>query len=88
MVVVVYLQAVIQEAEHVDRAIAKAFQDVRSLEGDMVKTLSEQTTAEKSSSKTAADINSLRQRSQQEELRIAEAQNELAKIQVHSNRQL
>eukprot|EP00877_Chromochloris_zofingiensis_P014228 jgi/Chrzof1/9059/Cz03g34170.t1 len=75
-------KAVIQEAEHVDRAIAKAFQDVRSLEGDMVKTLSEQTTAEKSSSKTAADINSLRQRSQQEELRIAEAQNELAKIQV------
>ncbi len=75
-------QATATEQGTVDRVIAKVGQEVQSLEAEMLKTLSEQTTAEKSTSKTAADITALRHRCHGEELNIAEAQNELAKLQV------
>lgn len=48
----------------------------------MLRTLSEQTSAEKSSSKTAADIRALRQQAESEEMLIAEVQNELARLAV------
>jgi hypothetical protein len=66
----------------VQRGIAKVYADIRDLEGSMLRTLSEQTTAEKSSSKTTADIQALQQSALAEELRIAGVQNELAKLQV------
>lgn len=58
------------------------FQEIHALESDMLHTLSEQTSAEKSSSKTAADIKALRLEAETEELRIAEVQNEIARIAV------
>eukprot|EP00878_Enallax_costatus_P036821 GHUV01041386.1.p1 GENE.GHUV01041386.1~~GHUV01041386.1.p1 ORF type:complete len:114 (+),score=38.04 GHUV01041386.1:1103-1444(+) len=48
----------------------------------MLRTLSEQTSAEKSTSKTAADIKALRAAAEAEELRIAEVQNEIARVAV------
>jgi hypothetical protein len=76
------LQALHTESDQVQRAITKVYADIRDLEGSMLRTLSEQTTAEKSSSKTAADIKALQQAALAEELRIAGVQNELAKLQV------
>lgn len=67
----VLLQAVTSEAESVERATQRVFAELRALESDMLHTLSEQTSAEKSSSKTAADIRALRAASEAEELRIA-----------------
>jgi hypothetical protein len=57
----------------VERATQRVFAELRVLESDMLHTLSEQTSAEKSSSKTAADIRALRAASEAEELRIAGA---------------
>ena len=76
------MQAVAQEQDSLERATAKAFKDIRALEADMLHTLSEQTTAEKSTVKTIHDIEEVQQQSLQEELRIAQTQNELAKLQV------
>ncbi|KAF6257749.1 hypothetical protein COO60DRAFT_1639651 [Scenedesmus sp. NREL 46B-D3] len=75
-------QAVMTEAESVERATQRVFAELRALESDMLHTLSEQTSAEKSSFKTAADIRALRAASEAEELRIAEVQNELARLGV------
>jgi hypothetical protein len=58
----------------VERATQRVFAELRALESDMLHTLSEQTSAEKSSSKTAADIRALRAASEAEELRIAGVQ--------------
>jgi hypothetical protein len=60
----------------------RIFQEVHGLEAEMLCTLSEQTSAEKSSSKTAADIRALRQQADSEEMLIAEVQNELARLAV------
>lgn len=65
-----------------ERAIQRVFQEIRALESDMLRTLSEQTSAEKSSSKTAADIKALSAAAEAEELRIAEVQNEIARVAV------
>ena len=48
----------------------------------MLVALSEQTTAEKSSSKTGKDIIELRRKVREEELTGVEIQNEMAKLQV------
>lgn len=48
----------------------------------MLRTLSEQTSTEKSSAKTAADIRALRTQAESEEMLIAEVQNELARLAV------
>jgi hypothetical protein len=66
----------------VERATQRIFQDVRSLEAEMLRTLSEQTSTEKSSAKTAADIRALRTQAESEEMLIAEVQNELARLAV------
>lgn len=65
-----------------ERTTQRIFQDVRSLEAEMLRTLSEQTSAEKSSSKTATDIRALRASAESEEMLIAEVQNELARLAV------
>eukprot|EP00879_Flechtneria_rotunda_P033179 GHRR01036724.1.p1 GENE.GHRR01036724.1~~GHRR01036724.1.p1 ORF type:complete len:546 (+),score=242.57 GHRR01036724.1:177-1814(+) len=75
-------KAVTSEADAVERATQCVFQELRALEADMLHTLSEQTSAEKSSSKTAGDIRALRTAAEAEELRIAEIQNELARVAV------
>lgn len=49
-------QALAQEAGSVDRAVQRAHLDARALEEEGLRALSEATTAEKSSAKTAADI--------------------------------
>lgn len=48
----------------------------------MLAMLSEQTAAERSSSKTAKDIKSLRRQVKEENLTVVELQNEMAKLQV------
>jgi len=75
-------KALVLEAGSADRAIQRAHHETRALESDTLRALSEATTAEKSSAKTAADIEALRGACDKEELRIAEVQNELAKLQV------
>jgi hypothetical protein len=76
------VQALSNEASSVERTTQRIFQEVRSLEADMLRTLSEQTSAEKSTSKTVADIRSLRAAAESEEMVIAEVQNELARLAV------
>lgn len=76
------LQALTNEASSVERSTQRIFQEVRSLEADMLRTLSEQTSTEKSSAKTAADIRALRTQAESEEMLIAEVQNELARLAV------
>lgn len=76
------LQALSQESMSVERSTQRIFQEVRSLEAEMLRTLSEQTSTEKSSSKTAADIKALRAAAEAEEMVIAEVQNELARLAV------
>jgi hypothetical protein len=76
------LQSLNNEASSVERTTQRIFQEVRGLEAEMLRTLSEQTSAEKSSSKTAADIRALRQQAESEEMLIAEVQNELARLAV------
>lgn len=76
------LQSLNNEASSVERTMQRIFQEVRGLEAEMLRTLSEQTSAEKSSSKTAADIRALRQQAESEEMLIAEVQNELARLAV------
>ncbi|GFH23762.1 flagellar-associated protein 172 [Haematococcus lacustris] len=75
-------KALAGEAEAVDRAFTKVVQEIRAIEEEMLVTLSNQTTSEKSSSKTASDIRLLRKRIREEELGVVDAQNELAKLQV------
>lgn len=75
-------KALVTERSHVDWAIATAGEAIKALEDNMMEVLSEQTTTEKSSMKTAADIRSLRKKVASVELVIAEGQNELAKLQV------
>lgn len=65
-----------------ERTTQRIFQEVRSLEAELLRTLSEQTSAEKSSSKTATDIRALRATAESEEMLIAEVQNELARLAV------
>ncbi|KAJ9514439.1 hypothetical protein QJQ45_012419 [Haematococcus lacustris] len=87
-------KALAGEAEAVDRAFTKVVQEIRAIEEEMLVTLSNQTTSEKSScesiehlvacaaTKTASDIRLLRKRIREEELGVVDAQNELAKLQV------
>ncbi|KAG2494199.1 hypothetical protein HYH03_007557 [Edaphochlamys debaryana] len=70
------------EADAVDRAIAKVSAEARTIEEEMLSALSDQTTAEKATSKTAADTSELRKRIRAEELAVVETENELAKLQV------
>ncbi|KAF8063043.1 CCDC40 [Scenedesmus sp. PABB004] len=70
------------EADAVERATQRVFAELRTLQGDVLRTLSEQTSAEASSAKTAADVRSLRAAAEDEELRIAGVQNELARLAV------
>lgn len=65
-----------------ERTTQRIFQDVRSLEAEMLRMLSEQTSTEKSSAKTAADIRALRTQAVSEEMLIAGVQNELARLAV------
>lgn len=71
-----------KEREAVDRAAAKVATDVRALEEEMLEALNQQTTAEKSSQKAAHDIREMRRRVRDEELAVAETQNEVARLQV------
>eukprot|EP00775_Hariotina_reticulata_P007189 gene7189-7403_t len=75
-------KALASEADSIDRATQRVFQELRALEADMLHTLSEQTSTDKSCSKMAADIRALRAAAELEELHIAEAQNELARVAV------
>lgn len=75
-------QALLNESTSAKRTTQRIFQEVRALEADLLRTLSEQTSAEKSSIKTAADIRSLRAAAESEEMLIAEVQNELARLAV------
>lgn len=65
-----------------DRATTKVFVEIRSIEEEMIIALSDQTTAEKSGSKTGKDIRDLQKRIRDEELLGVEGRNELAKLQV------
>lgn len=58
-------QALAVEAGSIDRAAQRAHQDARALEEQGLRALSEATTAEKSSVKTAADIQGERMGGQQ-----------------------
>ncbi len=60
----------------------KVSNEIRSIEEEMLAALSDQTTAEKSSSKTAKDISETRKKVREEELQGIEIENELAKLQV------
>ncbi|GBF90586.1 hypothetical protein Rsub_03158 [Raphidocelis subcapitata] len=75
-------RALSHEAAAVDRAAQRAAVEAREVEVESLRALSGATTAEKSSAKTAADIQALRAACDEEELRIASIQNELAKLQV------
>jgi len=75
-------QALASEADSVERATQRVFQELRALEADMLHTLSEQTSTDKSCGKMAADIRALRAAAELEELHIAEVQNELARVAV------
>lgn len=55
-----------------ERTTQRLFQEVRTLEADLLRTLSEATSAEKSSSKTAADIRALRAAAEAEDMLIAQ----------------
>ena len=57
----------------------------RQVEEEMLATLSEQTAAERSSSKTAKDIKGLRRQVREQNLTTVELQNEMAKLQVRSH---
>ncbi|GFR48625.1 hypothetical protein Agub_g10540 [Astrephomene gubernaculifera] len=70
------------EADAVDRAITKVAAESRNIEEEMLAALSDQTTAEKATSKTASDTVDLRKRIRAEELAVVETENELAKLQV------
>ncbi|PNH05352.1 Coiled-coil domain-containing protein 40 [Tetrabaena socialis] len=70
------------EADAVDRAITKVAAESRNIEEEMLSALSDQTTAEKATSKTASDTTDLRKRIRAEELAVVETENELAKLQV------
>ncbi len=74
------------EAEAVDRAITKVAAEARTIEEEMLAALSEQTTAEKASGKTAADTGELRKKIRAEELALVETENEMAKLQVGDRR--
>lgn len=75
-------KALSNEQDSVNRAYTKVNQEIRTIEEEMLVTLSEQTAAEKSTSKTARDIMELRKKVREEELVTVETQNELAKLQV------
>ncbi|KXZ48987.1 hypothetical protein GPECTOR_24g277 [Gonium pectorale] len=70
------------EADAVDRAVTRVAADSRAIEEEMLAALSDQTTAEKASGKTAADTIELRRKIRAEELSVVETENELAKLQV------
>jgi len=76
------IKALQTEQEAVERAATKVTAEIRSIEEEMLVALSDQTTAEKSTSKTAKDIQELRKKVREEEVHVAETQNELAKLQV------
>lgn len=65
-----------------ERAVAKVGVESRSIEDEMLAALSDQTTAEKATSKTASDTTELRRKIRAEELAVVETENELAKLQV------
>ncbi len=67
-----------------DRAVTKVGAESRSIEEEMLSALSDQTTAEKSTSKTASDTSELRRKIRTEELAVVETENELAKLQVRA----
>jgi len=71
-----------KEQEAVDRAAAKIGVEIRTLEEEMLEALNEQTTAEKSSQKATHDIREMRKRVRDEELAVAETQNEVARLQI------
>lgn len=75
-------KALTGEQEAVDRAITKVFVEIGAVEDEMMAALSDQTTADKSGSKTGKDIRDLRKKVRDEELLAVEGQNELAKLQV------
>ena len=56
--------------------------EIRAIEEEMLVALSDQLTAEKSSSKTGKDVLELRKKVREEELVGVEIQNEMAKLQV------
>ncbi|GIL43650.1 hypothetical protein Vafri_1318 [Volvox africanus] len=70
------------EADAVDRAATKVAGESRNIEEEMLAALSDQTTAEKATSKTASDTSDLRRKIRAEELAVVETENELAKLQV------
>lgn len=75
-------KAILGEQGAVDKAHLKVVNELRGIEEEMVKALSDQTTAERSGHKAASDINELRRRVRDEELHVVEVQNEMAKLQV------
>jgi hypothetical protein len=75
-------QALKAEASGVERTTQRICLDIRSVEAEVLRLLSEQTSAEKSSAKTAVDVAALRAAAEAEEVAIAEAQNELARLAV------
>jgi hypothetical protein len=77
-----HLQAILSEKEGAEKAQLKLSGEMRELEDHTLEVLGEQTTADRSAGKTAAETRELRKRTQQEEVLVAEAQNELAKLQV------
>ncbi|GLC36058.1 hypothetical protein PLESTB_000533200 [Pleodorina starrii] len=70
------------EADAVERAITRVAAESRAIEEEMLSALSDQTTAEKATSKTASDTSDLRRKIRAEELAVVETENELAKLQV------
>lgn len=55
-----------------ERTTQRLFQEVRALEADLLRTLSEAASAEKSSSKTAADIRARRAAAEAEDMMIVQ----------------
>jgi hypothetical protein len=77
-------QALSNEATTVERTTQRLFQEVRALEADLLHTLSEATSAEKSSSKTAADIRALRSAAEAEDMLIAQVRARKMLTQAHT----
>ncbi|KAL3137705.1 hypothetical protein ABBQ38_004975 [Trebouxia sp. C0009 RCD-2024] len=80
----VHSQGKLLEADRkiLDKGITKANNSIKAVEAKVLDNLSEQTTAEKSASKTAQDIKSLRKQVYDEEMLVVQLQNDLAKLEV------
>ncbi|KAG1659381.1 hypothetical protein FOA52_007844 [Chlamydomonas sp. UWO 241] len=75
-------KALLAEQTAVDRATEKVTGDARAVEDEMLAIVGDQSTADKSGSRTGKDVASLRKAVREQDLIAVGVQNELAKLQV------